>query len=150
MQNEHDHQASAPIDPTEPRAPRGWTRVATGLITLMALYGLYRGFSSVEGAHTPLLGAAGLGVTAPASTAPATPMPANGDWSTLSGPRILPSSAPKAAVASAAPDDGDDDSGAPDDDAAATDEAPPPTQPPEPKAPTDSASQSQPSAMAPF
>lgn len=113
MSNTPHPRHPAPIDPTSPRAPAGWVWMAALFIVIMAAYGLYRGVTGVQAAQSALLGAPRPGTITPVDATSAAPLAHDDQWSTLSGPKVLPPPPPKV-VKPAAPDDAEDDSGAPD------------------------------------
>ena len=118
------------IDPTSPRAPKRWVWYAAAGIAFLALYGLYRGFAGVE-ASEGLLGQPLPGTAAPLDASSAAALPHDDQWSTLSGPKILPPPPPKPVQAAKVDDSADSD--APDDQSAADnadDNAPDDTAPP--------------------
>ncbi|MDR3509102.1 MAG: hypothetical protein P4L64_14510 [Caulobacteraceae bacterium] len=94
--------------------------VAAGIIILcLAAAGLYRGvFSALQDKIAP---AHVAGAGAVVDSAPAVALPPNPDWSTLSGPQILPPPKPKAVSVAASEDEAD--SGAAADQASAADQA---------------------------
>ena len=117
MSNFHQQSGRGPLDPTAPRAPERWVWVAGVIIVALACYGLYRGVTGVRaGEPSLLLAAPAVGGPAPVDAAQATALPHDDQWSTLSGPKVLPPPAPKAAKVA---DDSADDSGAPADNSAA-------------------------------
>ena len=134
MSEPYQHPRPRPIDPTAPRAPDGWVWIAGVAILALASYGLYRGITEVRTGNTSLLPVAGPGIVAPVDASSATALPHDDQWSTLSGPKVLPPPPPKPAKP-AASDDAADDSSAPPDKAAADagddaqDDTPPPVKP---------------------
>ncbi len=92
----------------EVAAPTTLTPVAIALVAIVAagLVGLYRGVISVREDVAGLVSLPTTGAIVGAQ--PATPLPHNPDWSTLSGPVVLPPPAPKAHKVEEAADSGDE------------------------------------------
>lgn len=105
------HHLTSPIDNEarfEVASPSTITPVAIALVAILGagLIGLYRGVLSVR---EDVSGAASSPTTgAIVGAQPATPLPRNPDWSTLSGPVVLPPHAPKVRAAEDQSDSGDD------------------------------------------
>jgi hypothetical protein len=112
-------------------APVVWG--AAAVIVLLAGVGAYRGAVSARtGAPgSSLISPDSLVSAPPVSAEPAAPLPHDPNWSTLSGPQVMPPAPPKP-VAKLEPDETDSD--APDDLSAAAEAAPTGPQP-EPSAP---------------
>jgi hypothetical protein len=107
-----------PIDPSSPRAPEAWVWMAGIVILGLASYGLYRGITGAQTGQTGLLPTLHGGVVAPVDAANINALPHDDQWSTLSGPKVLPPVAVKVAKP-AQPDE----SSAPDAESAAADNA---------------------------
>ena len=112
MSEPYQSPRSKPIDPSAPRAPDGWVWIAGVAILALASYGLYRGITEVRTGNTSLLPVAGPGIVAPVDASAAAALPHDDQWSTLSGPKVLPPAPPKP-VKAAVIDDSADDSDAP-------------------------------------
>jgi hypothetical protein len=115
-------------------APVVWS--AAVVIVLLAGVGAYRGAVSARtGAPgSSLISPDSLVSAPPVSAEPAAPLAHDPNWSTLSGPQVLPPPAPKPA---AKPETDEAGSGAPDDQSAAAEAAPsaPQSEPSAPAAP---------------
>jgi hypothetical protein len=97
-------QAAFEVAAPSTRAP---VIIAAVGIGLAALFGLYRGLVSV---HAPTEGQKDANTTsAIANAAPAVALPHDPDWSTLSGPKVLPPVAVKAKPDANAADSADAD-----------------------------------------
>ena len=84
-----------PIDPTSPRAPEGWVWVAGVAILAMGSFGLYRGITDARTGQSGLIPSVHGGVVAPVDATAANALPHDDQWSTLSGPKVLPPAPPK-------------------------------------------------------
>jgi len=108
--NEFDHD-----EPISPRLPQAWTWAAALLILVLGAAGFVRGAAGSRPLQDMLAPVKGLPMVAALTSADATALPHNDDWSVLSGPKILPP--PVAKPAKVATDDAESD--APDDQSAA-------------------------------
>jgi len=97
--------------PMSPGLPRPWTWLACVLILMLGAAGFVRGLGGSKPIDAILAPVKGLPAVAALMAADAAPLPHNDDWSVLSGPKILPPPAPRAAKA-ASTDDADSDAAA--------------------------------------
>jgi hypothetical protein len=115
--------------------PSGLVWLAALVIVALAAIGAYKGLTSVRAPGSTLLSPQSLIAGKPVEAAPVAPLAHDPNWSTLSGPQIIPPPPAKPAVKAAPKDDEDDSDEAPDAGAAADDMTPPQAQTPPPPAP---------------
>jgi hypothetical protein len=144
-------EAPPPADTIRQGEMGGWAVwSAAAVIAALAMFGLYLGLHSgrpAAGVGLAIAEGQPLNTPTPTSAAPAQALSKDQQWSTLSGPAVLPKPKPRQVVASDDTDGGDEDSGGPDDQSMAADQAdqpdvaatpqPPPAapSPPAPQAP---------------